>query len=217
MDILKEERPHLLELMPSYDTARTAELRVNKYCVISIDENKYSVPDNLVGEFVFVKIYPEAILVYYKNTLIAEHNRNYGLHTWNIKIEHYLKTLKKKPGALHSSTAMQQMNPTLQTIYNKYYTQDPKDFIELLELIGEKGLEKIQEAIEDLEKLSPTSINTEKIKMLSNRKQYELDSNTKEKEKATEEIEKQSKTILKLYGKLLNQSAVAFDKEAKVI
>lgn len=207
MDILKEERPHLLELMPSYDTVRTAELRVNKYCVISIDENKYSVPDNLVGEFVFVKVYPEVILIYHKNELIAEHNRNYGLHTWNIKIEHYLKTLKKKPGALHSSTAIQQMNPTLQTIYNKYYSQDPKDFIELLELISEKGLEK----------LSPTSINTEKIKMLSNRNQYELDSNTKEKEKATEEIEKQSKTILKLYGKLLNQSAVAFDKEAKVI
>ena len=217
MDILEEEKPHLIQLMPSYDTARTAELRVNKYSVINIDGNKYSVPDNLVGEFVFTKIYPETILIYYKNKLIAKHIRSYGLHTWNIKIEHYLKTLKKKPGALHSSTAMHQMNPTLQLIYNKYYTQNPKDFIELLELIGEKGLEKIKEVIEELEKLSPVSIDTEKIKMISNREQYELNPNIKVKEKAIGEIEEQSKTILKLYGNLLNQSAVAFDKGAKVI
>ena len=216
-DILQEEKPYLIQLMPSYDTARTTELRVNKYSVISVDENKYSVPDNLVGEFVFVKIYPETILAYHKNKLIAEHSRNYGLHTWNIKIEHYLKTLKKKPGALHSSTAMHQMNPKLQIIYNKYYTQNPRDFIELLELIGEKGLEKIQVIIKELENLSPTGINTEKIKMLSNREQDELNINTNNKERATEEIEKQSKLILKLYGNLLNQSSVAFNQEVKLI
>lgn len=55
------------------------------------------------------------------------------MHTWNIQIGHYLKTLKKKPGAIHSSTAMQQMNPKLQTIYNKYYTTNPRDFIDLIE------------------------------------------------------------------------------------
>jgi len=215
--ILNEEKPYLIKLMPSYDTARTAELRVTKYSVVSIDENKYSVPDNLVGEFVFVKIYPEKILIYHKNKLLAEHTRSYGLHTWNIKIEHYVKTLKKKPGALHSSTAMQQMNPTLQTIYNKYYTQNPRDFIELLELIGEKGLVKIQMIIQELEDLSPTGVSTEKIKMLSNRDKHEPSTSTNNKERNTEEIEKQSKLILKLYGNLLNKSSVAFRKEAKVI
>ncbi len=41
-DILNEEKEYLIKLMPSYDTARTCELRVNKYSVVSIDENKYS-------------------------------------------------------------------------------------------------------------------------------------------------------------------------------
>ena len=213
-EILEEEKSSLLPLMPSYDTARTAELRVNKYSVISIDENKYSVPDDLVGEFVFVKIYPERILIYNKSKLIAEHIRNYGVHTWTIKIEHYLKTIKKKPGSLHSSTALHQMNPTLHTIYNKYYTENPRDFIELLEIIGENGLKKIQNIIKKLDKLNPNGINTEKIKMLCYRNQ---DESKVEGNKKITEIEEHSKSILCHYGNLLNNSGVAFHKEAKVI
>nr|WP_231701801.1 IS21 family transposase [Crassaminicella thermophila] len=80
-ELLNEEKPHLLKSLPSYDIARTCELRVNKYSVISIDENKYSVPDFLVGRFVFVKIYPEKIFIYHNNTLVSEHQRNYRNHT----------------------------------------------------------------------------------------------------------------------------------------
>ena len=143
-EILKEELPHLTRLMPTYDISRVIELRVNKYSVITIDENKYSVPDLLVGKFVTAKIYPNNILVYYNNGKVAEHIRNYGAHTWNIEINHYLATLKKKPGAIHRSTAMQQMNSKLQNIYNKYYTENPREFIELIEIISEEGLEKIE-------------------------------------------------------------------------
>ena len=89
-DILNEEKGYLIKLMPSYDTARTCELRVNKYSVVSIDENKYSVPDNLVGKFVFVKVYPDEILIYYKNQLVAKHKRSYKVHDWRIKIENYI-------------------------------------------------------------------------------------------------------------------------------
>jgi len=60
--MLEDEKPYLIKLMPSYDNARLEELRVNKYSVININENKYSVPDALVGKFVTVKIYPEKIL-----------------------------------------------------------------------------------------------------------------------------------------------------------
>ena len=40
---------------------------VNKYSVVTIDQNKYSVPDYLVGKFVNVKAYPDTIEIYYKN------------------------------------------------------------------------------------------------------------------------------------------------------
>ena len=145
------------------------------------------------------KIYPERILIYHKNKKVAEHLRSYGAHSWNIKIEYFIRTIKKKPGSLHSSTAMQQMNPTLQTIYNKYYTENPKDFIELLELIGKKSMEEVLNAIEELEKISPIGINTEKIKLLCNRNEKEVKNTNKER---TTEIEEHSKFILNHYGNL---------------
>lgn len=173
-DILEEELPFLGKLISNYDIARTAELRVSKYSVVSIDENKYSVPDLLVDKFVIAKIYPQNIVIYHNNVKVAEHVRNFGSHTWNIEIEHYLKTLKKKPGAIHSSTAMHQMNPKLQTIYNKYYTRNPKDFIMLVEIISQNGLDKIESIIGELEKISPLGIDTEKIKLLCNRSKDDI-------------------------------------------
>ncbi|MDD2495958.1 MAG: IS21 family transposase, partial [Tissierellia bacterium] len=73
INILSQEMAYMLPLKPSYDTSRRIEARVNKYSVINIDQNKYSVPDYLVGKFVNVKIYPEIIEIYYKDNKIAEH------------------------------------------------------------------------------------------------------------------------------------------------
>lgn len=212
-EILKEEIPHLIKLMPSYDISRVTELRVNKYSVITVDENKYSVPDSLVGKFVTTKVYPDKILVYHNNIKVAEHIRSFGSHTWNIEINHYLNTLKKKPGAIHRSTAMHQMNHQLQNIYNKYYTENPRDFIDLIGLISKEGLESVKKVIAELEKISPLNINTEKIKLLCNRKE-EISAI---KEYKSTEIEKHSKSILNHYGNLLNNSSVDFDKEALII
>lgn len=212
-DILVEELPYLIKLMPTYDISRVVELRVNKYSVITIDENKYSVPDYLVGKFVTAKVYPNNIIIYHENIKVTEHKRSFGLSTWSIKIKHYLNTLKKKPGAIHNSTAMRQMNSKLQNIYNKYYTENPRDFIDLIELISKEGLEKIEKTIKELEKINPLNIDTEKIKLLCHRKDEPLE----EKVYEDTDIEKHSKQILNHYGGLLKGSHVEFDKEALII
>ncbi len=212
-EALKEELPYLTKLMPPYDTSRVLELRVNKYSVVTIDENKYSVPDSLVGKFVTTKVYPNDILIYHNNNKVAEHVRSFGAHTWNIEINHYLNTLKKKPGAIHRSTAMHQMNPKLQNIYNKYYTENPRDFIDLIEIISYEGLENIEKAIRELDKINPLNINTQKIKLLCNRKE-EIPIYREQKDT---EIEQHSKSILNDYGNLLKNSTVAFDKEALIV
>ena len=87
---------YLLPLKPSYDTSRRVEARVSKYSVITIEQNKYSVPDYLVGKFVTVKIYPDNIQIFYKENKVAEHKRSYLVHDWIIDINHFIHTLKKK-------------------------------------------------------------------------------------------------------------------------
>ena len=164
IDVLKQEMPCLIPLKPSYDTSRRTEARVNKYSVINLDLNKYSVPDYLVGKFVDTKIYPERIEVYHKKIKVAEHKRSYQRHEWIIDINHYLDTLKKKPGALHSSAGRRQLSPELQTIYHEYYTCKARDFIELLELIKEKDLTDVVNAINELKKIKNELVTTANIK-----------------------------------------------------
>ena len=60
-------------------------------------------------------------------------------------IRHYLKTLIFKPGALRNSFVLKS-NPKLKTIFDKYYTNNPKKFIDIIEKNKEKDdtdLEKI--------------------------------------------------------------------------
>ena len=205
LDILKEEQPHLLPWLPKYDTARITELRVDKYSTVCVDTCRYSVPDQHVGEFLFVKIYTSHICCYHKEQKIAVHQRKYGSRKWSIQLSHYTRTFKKKPGALAGSLALKQAEPELQKVYQNYYTGKEKEFIELLELVGEKGWAKVQSAMETLKKISPTHLSTEKIVTICKRNNDSFPIIT-EGDTAT-----LSKDILKAYGRLSNKDNHKFE------
>ncbi len=210
-DMLEEERLYLLPYMPGYDAARTTEARVDKYSTVCIDNCHYSVPDLYVGEFIFVKIYTSKLLCYYQGQKVAEHPRKYGFKKWSIQLEHYLRTLKKKPGALAGSTAFKQAEPELQKIYHCYYTGNEKEFIHLLELIGEKGWVKVEKTLEDLKKVTPHDISTEKVKTLCNR------SDDITEMKFNGDTETRSKDALQKYSKIFNNGGEQFEKGAEVL
>jgi hypothetical protein len=169
LEMLALEKPYLLPEVPRYDTARTAEPRADKYSTITVDSCHYSVPDSLVGEFIFVKIYPDRIICHYDNKKVAQHKRKYGKFQWSINIAHYIGTLKLKPGALKRSVAFAQAKPELKCIYQKYYRGREKSFIELIELISYEGMARIKNAIATLERIDPNGIGTEKIKTIVQR------------------------------------------------
>lgn len=211
MEILDLEKEYLLPNPPMFDAAKTKESRVDKYSTIVVDSCHYSVPDNHVGKIIFTKAYSNKIICYYQEEKIAEHDRKYGFNEWGIKIEHYLKTLKKKPGALASSMALQQADPKLHKIYNQYYIKKEKEFIDLLVLVSEQGLEKIEEAIKILETINPTDITTDKIKTICYRKVTQVARVNKDLET---EIDHKAAEMLKAFQNLIPASDEDFEKEA---
>ena len=105
----------------------------------------YTVPEYLVGLNVTSKIYYNRILIYSNNELVCEHRKIDGEKKISADIRHYLKTLIFKPGALKNSFVLKS-NPKLKTIFDKYYTNNPKKFIDIIEKNKEKDdtdLEKI--------------------------------------------------------------------------
>lgn len=216
LDVLEAERTHLLPGLPMYDAARIAELRVSKYSVVMVDGCYYSVPDKYVGKLVLTKIYSNEIRCFYEGQLIAAHTRNLGSNAWSIQLEHYLNTLKKKPGALASSVALQQANPRLQEIYRQYYITKERDFIDLISFISEHGLEKVEEAIALLTKVSPLEVTTETIKAICNRQTTDKSKFSIHSSNAFQ-IEDHSLAMLKQFGKLIPHNDEAFKKEVAVI
>lgn len=203
VEMLELERDYLSLKPPRYDSARAIDARVNKYSCVALNGCYYSVPDSLVGEFVTVKAYPDKIICFYKGEKTAEHKRLYGNHQWRIDINHYLKTLKLKPGALAGSTAFLQMEPKLKNIYDKYFVGYEKNFVELLEMAGKIGLGKIEEAIAELETINPASVDLDKIIVICSRKITCL---KYFKARPDSEIEDASKEMLSLYAQVLENS-----------
>jgi exonuclease III len=117
-----------------FDAARMIHARVDKYATVVVDQNHYSVSDHLVGKQIMVKVYSDRIQCFYADAKVAEHNRLVGCHEWCLELNHYLETLKKKPGALAGSTALAQDQSQIKHMYETYYyTKRDKEFVELLQ------------------------------------------------------------------------------------
>lgn len=164
-DLFNEEKKVLGSLPPSkLICSEQVQLRVDKYSTISYGTNRYSVSDHLVGRFVDVHILSNKIQVYYQNKCICTHNRNYGKQQWIVNIEHYLSTFRKKPGALGNSLALAS-NTYLKQLYEQYFSEVPRDFIDLLSYCRENKItdEKLKNSVTQLLSGGKGDITTEMV------------------------------------------------------
>jgi hypothetical protein len=205
---LEEERSSLLPKMPMFDASRSLNARVDKYATIVVDQNHYSVSDHLVGKLVWVKVYSGRIQCFYEDEKIAEHDRLVGCHEWRLELDHYLQTLKKKPGALAGSTALQQAQTKIKTIYETYYTRREKDFVELLQYIrDEVTLMEVECSIAELCRIHPDHVTTDKIKALCARTREVLPEQTLSSQES-QDIEAHAKQHLRLYDEMFQTQSV---------
>lgn len=167
LEMFAKEKELLWQSKGQLACSDSEQLRVDKYATISYSTNRYSVSDKLVGCFVDIKIFSNKIEVYYQNNLIASHQRDYGKHQWIIDIEHYLDTFKKKPGALCGSVALTS-NPYLKKLYQQFYTNAPRDFIDLLHYCRQNKVsaESLETTVSRLVSLCTQEITTEKLTAL---------------------------------------------------
>ena len=143
---IEKEKKFLKPTKPPLELANINESVVNKYSFIQIENNFYSVPEYLVGFTVTSKIYYNKILIYSNNEFVCEHKKLDGNKKISADIRHYLKTLTFKPGALRNSYVLKS-NPKLKSIFDKYYTSNPKKFIDIISKNKEKNDEEIEKIL----------------------------------------------------------------------
>jgi len=148
------------------------QLRVDKYATVSYKTNRYSVPDDLVGAFVQTKIMSHELWFYHNDRKVATHKRSYHKHDWIIKIDHYLDTFKRKPGALAGSMALASSG-YLKQLYQTHFIGEPRNFIDLLGYCQQYSItdEKLEQVVKQLTQSPVKELTTEKIKALLGNKQ----------------------------------------------
>ncbi len=207
IELYDEEKSHLYQTKIPYKCFQEEYVKVDKYSTVVVFGNRYSVPDFLIGKLLKTKIFAEKIDLYLKDESISSHKRSYGAHTWTIDINHYLTTLKRKPGALEGSMAFNQLSDQIKKIYAEYFTDNTKDFIELLQYCKENNIDysDIKESINELKLISPINISKDKILVvMDNIKKGNMNSSHYQQGKKLGEIEKYSKESLEELSKLLN-------------
>ena len=139
INLREEELSSLRPKMGDMGCFERLEREVSKWSTITFEGNQYSVPDSLVGKRVVIKLYSEHIVVLSDNEKVARHERNYAKGQWILDINHYLKTLSRKPGAVKNSTALRRADNSLRELFDKHFSKEAKSFIELLVFAQEHG------------------------------------------------------------------------------
>jgi len=168
LDGLSQERSSLWNYPGPMDCFLTDQLKVDKYATVCFGTNHYSVPDELCGRMVEVKMYSNILKMYYAHGLIGSHDRSYEKNKWVINLDHYLKTLNRKPGALHGSLALDQAPQAVREVYTRWFTTQPRDFIVLLQFCQQFQVshQRLLDMAIYVSGICPNNITSEKIMAL---------------------------------------------------
>ena len=101
------EYPHLhgLPLEP-FDAGQLLRPRVDAKSRVCVRQNFYSVPVRYAGMRIDVRLGAESVEALDGATVVARHARAVGKGVETLELDHYLETLRCKPGALFGATAL---------------------------------------------------------------------------------------------------------------
>ena len=103
------ERPLLLVLPAEpFDACEAAAPRVDQKSLVTIRQNRYSVPVALAGLKVSARVGAREITINHGGQVVARHERLHGKFQTSAQLDHYLELLTRKPGGLQHSVALSQ-------------------------------------------------------------------------------------------------------------
>lgn len=105
---LAVERPMLRMIEGPFDSSEITSVRVDAKALVTVRQNRYSVPASLAGLRVTVTIGASEIRISHRDKEVARHERLHGKFGTRASLDHYLELLARKPGALARSLPLAQ-------------------------------------------------------------------------------------------------------------
>ena len=151
-----EEVPSLRPLPQRRLEDHTAEqIKVTRQSTVMVRGNFYSVPSQLIGERVEIRVFAEELEVWYASQMIQRMPRLRGAGKHQINYRHVIHSLVRKPGAFAHYRYQQSLFPRLifRVAYDwlREHCPDSADrqYLTLLELAAVQSEELVAEALRE--------------------------------------------------------------------
>jgi len=97
VDLFKVERPALQPLpVARYDVGVSRPVTASPQFRVVLDTNRYSVPSEYASRRLTLRVYPDRLLLYHEQKLIAEHSRRYDRHLDVLNPDHERQLLQQR-------------------------------------------------------------------------------------------------------------------------
>ena len=149
-EMLEHEQPSLMPMVASFDGYVETLGKVSSTSLASLDRNRYSVPCELVGQFISLRLYPERIDIVAHDAVVASHPRSFTRQQTLYDWQHYIPLIERKPGALRNGAPFADMPAPLQQLRGLLLRREGGDRVmaKVLSAIAPSGLEAVLVAVE---------------------------------------------------------------------
>lgn len=155
IDQLSEDRAKMQALpIHPYDIARIETIRANKLFRITFECNRYSVPAEYASTALTLKIYPRYLCIYYKDTLVARHQRCFDRHQDIENPDHpkELLTYRRKARIQKIYQRFIALSPKSQDYYQQLETRRMNPTHHVRKIVGLSeiyGIDAVRRAMDD--------------------------------------------------------------------
>ena len=149
-EMLEHEQPSLMPMVAPFDGYVETLGKVSSTCLVTLDRNRYSVPCELVGQAVSLRLYPERIDIVAHDMRVARHPRSFSRQQTLYDWQHYIPLIERKPGALRNGAPFADMPEPLQRLRNLLLRREGGDRVmaKVLSAIAQFDLEAVLVAVD---------------------------------------------------------------------
>ena len=154
-EVWSEERTNLMPALAPFDGFVELSKRVSSTCLVTFENNRYSVPASFANRPLSLHVYADKLLFVAEAQLIAEHRRVFSrdhgsqgktIYNWR----HYLAVLQRKPGALRNGAPFLELPPAFRAL-QKQLLKHPggdREMVDVLALVLQHDEHLVEQAIE---------------------------------------------------------------------
>jgi len=159
VDQLHEQEKQFLLPLPEVPFANidTWSGKSNKFSVVHVDKNRYSVPTGYANRQISAVIRLDRVMLYHEGKNIACHQRLFSNNKWQLNPMHYLELIGQRPQAFDSARPIRQWRKQwpgcLESLLERFRqkqgdTKGVKEFIRVLMLFKDHCQQDVIKAVE---------------------------------------------------------------------